>query len=96
MRGKIALPLTRSGEELSTSGVPAGSALDAGGVAGCVGVTPGGSAGGSTKGDPFPAVAVASAAEGVAVAAVEPGQGSVRNDPRASAVMPFRQRATTR
>jgi hypothetical protein len=92
----MALPFTRNGEELSTSGVPGGRGLDAGGAAGCVGVTPGGSAGGSTKGDPLPAVAVASAAEGVAVAAVEPGQGSVRNDPRASAIMPFRQRATTR
>ena len=95
MRGKIALPLTRSGDELSTVGVPGGSVLELGG-AGWLGVTPGGSAGGRTNGDPPPVDGPASAAEGTAVAAVAPGHGSVRNDPRASAVIPFRQRVTTR
>ena len=87
MRGKIALPLTRSGDELSTAGVPGGSVLEPGG-AGWLGVTPGGSAGGRTNGDPPPVDGPESAAEGTAVAAVAPGHGSVRNDPRASAVMP--------
>ena len=32
MRGKIALPLTRSGDELSTAGVPGGSVLEPGGA----------------------------------------------------------------
>ena len=48
MRGKIALPFTRSGEELSTVGVPDGSGLA---VDGGAGVTPGGRAGGSTNGE---------------------------------------------
>src|SRR3972149_5451237 len=92
MRGKTALPLTRSGEEFSTSGVPVGSGLAGEGGAG---VTPGGSAGGSTNGDAVVGVAVWEAT-GPAVAAVADGHGSVRNEPRASVFMPFRQRATTR
>ena len=100
MRGKTATPFTRIGAESSTVGVPGGRGLEVGGDVGCVGVTPGGSEGGRTNGDPPPSEPVPPAptwAEaGTAVAAVEPGQGSVRNEPRASAVMPFRQRATTR
>ncbi len=96
MRGKTALPLIRSGDEFSRSGVPDGRAPE---VCPGLGVTPGGSEGGSTNGEPapvFPGVWVASAATGTAVAAVEPGHGLVRNEPRASEVRPFRQRATTR
>ena len=96
MRGKTAFPLTRRGAELSTVGVPGGSGLEAGGVVGWVGVTPGGSGGGRTNGETLPEVAVDSAAVGLAVAAVAPGQGSVRKEPRASAVMPLRQRVTMR
>jgi hypothetical protein len=92
MRGKIALPFTRSGEELSTKGVPGGSEPV---VDGGAGVTPGGSAGGSTNGEAKLGPA-ASAAEGTAVAAVDDGQGAVRKEPRASLLTPFRQRATTR
>jgi hypothetical protein len=92
MRGKIAFPLTWSGDELSTVGVPGGSGL---GLEGWVGVTPGGRAGGSTNGDTEPAGDVSTAA-GTAVAAVDDGHGSVRNEPRASVFMPFRQRAMTR
>ena len=88
------MPFTRSGEELSTSGVPGGSALEV--VEGWDGVTPGGSEGGSTNGEPLPVVAVALAAAGTAVAAVAPGQALVRKDPRASEVIPFRQRVRTR
>jgi hypothetical protein len=97
MRGKTALPFTRRGAELSTVGVPGGRGLAGGVEVGVVGVTPGGSFGGRTNGEPEvpPAPAAASAGSGVAVAAVEPGHASVRNDPRASAVMPFRQRART-
>ena len=62
---------------------------------GGAGVTPGGSAGGSTNGEAEPEDDM-SAAAGTAVAAVDDGQGSVRNEPRASALMPLRQRATTR
>ncbi len=87
------MPFTRSGEELSTSGVPGGRALE---VEGWDGVTPGGSEGGSTNGEPLPVAAVALAAAGTAVAAVAPGQALVRNDPRASEVIPFRQRVSTR
>ena len=96
MRGKTALPFTRSGDELSTVGVPGGS--PPGDCDGGVGVTPGGSDGGSTNGEPLPppGVAAVSAAAGTALAAVEPGHASVRNDPRASAFIPLRQRATIR
>jgi hypothetical protein len=92
MRGKIALPFTRRGEELSTMGVPGGSAPV---VDGGAGVTPGGSAGGSTNGEAELEDAL-SAAAGTAVAAVADGHAAVRNVPRASPLIPFRQRATTR
>src|SRR4029077_1038142 len=93
IRGKIALPFTRSGAELSTVGVPAGRPPPV--LAGAVGVTPGGSAGGSTNGEPELELDP-SAAPGTAVAAVALGQGSVLKDPRASLLKPLRQRATTR
>jgi hypothetical protein len=83
-------------------GVPDGRGEDEGGVAdGGVGVTPDGGVGvGRTNGDPLSVDVVvpdvASAAAGTALAEVEPGQGSVRNEPRASDVVPLPQRATTR
>src|SRR6188768_3627903 len=101
MRGKIAFPSTRRGEEFSIAGVLGDNGLEVGGD-GCVGfVPPGGVAGGSTKGDPpeppsGPLEPPDCAAAGTAVAAVEPGQASVRKEPRASAFSPLRQRATTR
>jgi hypothetical protein len=96
MRGKTAFPLTRSGDELVTCGVPAGSVLVLEGeVVGAAGVTPGGRDGARTNGDPE-APEGAPAAAGTAVAAKELGQGSVRKTPLTSRVNPFRQRATTR
>ncbi len=90
MRGNTAAPLMRSGAEDSTLGVPGGIAPGAGGV----GVTPGGSLGGSTKGES--GADEPSAGVGAAEASTEWGHGSVRNDPRASARIPFRHRARTR
>lgn len=97
MRGKTALPFTRSGAELSTTGVPAGMGLD-GGVPGAVGATPGGAVGGGrTNGEVAPpADDVASAAVVDALAAADPGQGSVLNDPRASSIVPPGDRVATR
>jgi hypothetical protein len=54
MRGKTALPLTRRGEEVSSVGVPAGRAELGGVAAPCPGVTPGGTDGGRTNGEPPP------------------------------------------
>src|SRR5688500_8982308 len=93
MRGKTAAPFTRSGAEDSTFGVPAGSPPEVGGP---LGVRPGGSLGGSTNGELEPESEELAAGVGRAEAAAECGQGSVRNDPRDSARMPFRQRARTR
>src|SRR5262245_29833167 len=102
MRGKIAFPFTRSGAELSLTGVPGGGLELGCAVVGAGGLPPGGSGVGRMKGDPPvpppapPSEPPAWTPTGAAVAAVEPGQASVWNEPRASAFVPSRQRATTR
>src|SRR5919108_5705293 len=91
MRGKTGTPLTCRGAEDSTFGVVWGSGLDVGGAD----PPPGGVGGGRMKGESESPELFATAV-GVTAAASEPGQGSVRKDPRESTRMPVRSRATSR
>src|ERR671919_1361172 len=93
MRGKIAAPLTRRGEEETTFGVPGGSALPPEGPP--PDEPPGGFTGGRTNGDWEP-VDVLSAVVALTEAATWEGQGSVRKVPRSSERIPVRSRAVTR
>jgi hypothetical protein len=93
MRGKTAWPFTLRGAETLARGVALGSEPVGGELA--PGLTPGGSAGGSTKGEAEPEGVPADGVDW-AEAAMDPGQGSVLKEPRASERPPLRHLATTR
>jgi hypothetical protein len=93
MRGKIGTPSIRRGADEPRGDGTAGIELDGG--ADDPGVTPGGGVGVMMNGERGSVLVVASA-DGVALAASDEGQGSVRNEPLVSARKPVRQRATTR